>query len=247
MTDEKKVAVVTGASSGIGAATAIALHQAGFDVVMGARRVDKMREIAEPIGARVLPLDVTDLASIQAFCAELPQVHVLVNNAGGALGLDTIAQAKDEDWQRMYDTNVLGLMRMTRELLPKLEASGAGHVVNVGSIAGREAYPGGAGYNAVKFAVNAITKVMRLELVGKPIRITEVAPGMVETEFSEVRFSGDRERASKVYQGLQPLSAEDIADVIQYVVTRPPHVNIDEIVVKPLAQASATVSARKPQ
>ena len=146
---------------------------------------------------------------------------MLVNNAGGALGLDTIAQAKDEDWQRMYDTNVLGLMRMTRELLPKLEASGAGHVVNIGSIAGREAYPGGAGYNAVKFAVNAITKVMRLELVGKPIRITEVAPGMVETEFSEVRFSGDKERAAKVYQGLQPLSAEDIADVIQYVVTRP--------------------------
>ena len=246
MTDEKRVAVVTGASSGIGAATAIALHKAGFDVVMGARRVDKMREIAGPIGARFLPLDVTDLASIQAFCAELPQVHILINNAGGALGLDTIAQAKDEDWQRMYDTNVLGLMRITRELLPKLEASGMGHVVNIGSIAGRDPYPGGAGYNAVKFAVNAITKVMRLELVGKPIRITEVAPGMVETEFSEVRFGGDAERASKVYQGLQPLVAEDIADIIQYVVTRPPHVNIDEIVVKPLAQASATVSARKP-
>ncbi len=119
-------------------------------------------------------------------------------------------------------------------------------MVNIGSVAGRDPYPGGAGYNAVKFAVNAITKVMRLELVGKPIRITEVAPGMVETEFSEVRFSGDAERASKVYQGLQPLVAEDIADIIQYVVTRPPHVNIDEIVVKPLAQASATVAARKP-
>ena len=247
MADEKRVAVVTGASSGIGAATAVALQKAGFDVVMGARRVDKMREIAEPIGARFLPLDVRDLESIKAFCAQLPQVHVLINNAGGALGLDTIAQAKDEDWQRMYDTNVLGLMRITRELLPKLEASGAGHIVNIGSIAGREAYPGGAGYNAVKFAVNAITKVMRLELVGKPIRITEVAPGMVETEFSDVRFSGDKERAAKVYQGLQPLVAEDIADIIQYVVTRPPHVNIDEIVVKPLAQASATVAARKPQ
>ena len=245
MADEKRVAVVTGASSGIGAATAVALHRAGFDVVMGARRVDKMQAIAGPIGARVLPLDVTDLVSVQAFCAELTVVHVLINNAGGALGLDSIAQAKDEDWQRMYDTNVLGLMRMTRELLPKLEASGAGHVVNIGSIAGREAYPGGAGYNAVKFAVNAITKVMRLELVGKPIRITEVAPGMVETEFSDVRFNGDKARAAKVYQGLQPLVAEDIADIIQYVVTRPPHVNIDEIVVKPLAQASATVAARK--
>jgi NADP-dependent 3-hydroxy acid dehydrogenase YdfG len=243
--DEKRVAVVTGASSGIGAATAIALHQAGFDVVLGARRVEKLKAIAEPLNARYLPLDVTELESVQAFCRELPVVHILINNAGGALGLDTIANARDDDWQRMYDTNVLGLMRMTRELLPKLEASGAGHIVNIGSIAGREAYPGGGGYNAVKFAVNAITKVLRLELVGKPIRITEVSPGMVETEFSEVRFSGDRERAAKVYQGLKPLAAEDIADVIQYVVTRPPHVNIDEVVVKPLAQASATVAARK--
>lgn len=243
--DEKPVAVVTGASSGIGAATAIALHKAGFDVVLGARRLDKIKEIAEPIGARYMVLDVTDLASVQAFCNALPKVNILVNNAGGALGLDPLAQAKDEDWVRMYDTNVLGLMRMTRELLPKLEASGAGHVVNVGSIAGREPYPGGSGYNAVKFAVAAITKVMRLELVGKPIRITEVAPGMVETEFSEVRFAGDKERAKKVYQGLQPLVAEDIADIIEYVVTRPPHVNIDEVVVKPLAQASATVAARK--
>ena len=247
MADEKRVAVITGASSGIGAATAIALHKAGFEVVLGARRVDKLRAVAEPLGARYLALDVTDLASIQAFCAELPVAHVLINNAGGALGLDTVANAKDDDWQRMYDTNVLGLMRMTRELLPKLEASGNGHVVNIGSIAGREAYPGGAGYNAVKFAVRAITQVMRLELVGKPIRISEVAPGMVETEFSEVRFSGDKERAAKVYQGLQPLTAEDIADVIEYVVTRPPHVNIDEVVVKPLAQASATVAARKPR
>ena len=243
--DNKRVAVVTGASSGIGAATAVALHQAGFDVVLGARRVDRLQEIAEPLGARYMALDVTDLASVQAFCAAVPEVNVLINNAGGALGLDTLANAKDEDWVRMYDTNVLGLMRMTRELLPKLEASGAGHVVNVGSIAGREPYPGGSGYNAVKFAVAAITKVMRLELVGKPIRITEVAPGMVETEFSEVRFAGDKERAAKVYQGLQPLVAEDIADIIQYVVTRPAHVNIDEVVVKPLAQASATVAARK--
>lgn len=243
--DEKRVAVVTGASSGIGAATAVALHNAGFEVVLGARRTEKLQEIAEPLGARFLSLDVTNMKSVQAFCAAIPHVHVLINNAGGALGLDTLANAKDEDWERMYDTNVLGLMRMTRELLPKLEASGLGHIVNIGSVAGREAYPGGAGYNAVKFAVRAITQVMRLELVGKPIRITEVAPGMVETEFSEVRFSGDKERAAKVYAGLKPLTPEDIADVIQYVVTRPPHVNIDEVVVKPLAQASATVAARK--
>ncbi|MCW3099903.1 MAG: Short-chain alcohol dehydrogenase [Chthonomonadaceae bacterium] len=240
----KRIAVVTGASSGIGAATAVALHQAGFALVLGARRLDKLKEIGDPLGAVCLPLDVTDAASVEAFCAQIPEVNVLVNNAGGALGLDKFADSKDEDWQRMYDTNVMGLMRVTRALLPKMEASGAGHVVNIGSIAGREPYPGGAGYNAVKFAVRAITQVMRLELVGKPIRITEVAPGMVETEFSVVRFAGDEERAKKVYAGLQPLVAADVADVIQWVVTRPPHVNIDEVVVKPLAQASATVAAR---
>ena len=243
---EKRVAVVTGASSGIGAATAKALHAAGFDLVLGARRLDRVREVGDPLGARSLELDVTDAASVERFCAEIPVAHVLINNAGGALGLDTVAQAKDDDWERMYDTNVLGLMRMTRALLPKLEASGNGHVVNVGSIAGWESYPGGAGYNAVKFAVRAITQVMRLEWVGKPIRVTEVSPGMVETEFSVVRFKGDSERASKVYAGLQPLVAEDVADCIQWAVTRPPHVNIDEIIVKPTAQASATVAARKP-
>lgn len=242
---EARIAVITGASSGIGAATAVALHQAGFGLVLGARRLDKLREVGEPLGAVCLPLDVTDLESVNAFCAQIPQVNVLINNAGGAWGLDKFAESKDSDWERMYDTNVLGLMRVTRGLLPKIEASGAGHIVNIGSIAGREVYPGGAGYNAVKFAVRAITQVMRLELVGKPIRITEVAPGMVETEFSLVRFSGDAERAAKVYQGLQPLTAQDIADSILWVVTRPPHVNVDEIVIKPLAQASATVAARK--
>ncbi|HZP83642.1 MAG TPA: SDR family NAD(P)-dependent oxidoreductase [Chthonomonadaceae bacterium] len=242
---ERRVAVITGASSGIGAATAVALHQAGFALVLGARRLDRVKQVGEPLGAQCLPLDVTDLESVERFCAEVPKVNVLVNNAGGALGLTPVAEALDSDWEIMYDTNVLGLMRMTRALLPKLEASGAGHIVNIGSIAGREPYPGGAGYNAVKFAVRAITQVMRLELVGKPIRITEVAPGMVETEFSLVRFKGDAERAKKVYAGLQPLTAEDVADCIQWAVTRPPHVNIDEIVVKPTAQASATVAARK--
>ncbi|HLJ58011.1 MAG TPA: SDR family NAD(P)-dependent oxidoreductase [Chthonomonadaceae bacterium] len=242
---ERRIAVVTGASSGIGAATATALHAAGFDLVLGARRLDRVREVGDPLGARSMALDVTDLASVERFCGEIPAAHVLVNNAGGALGLDPVAQAKDADWEQMYDANVLGLMRMTRALLPKLEASGNGHIVNIGSIAGREAYPGGAGYNAVKFAVRAITQVMRLELVGKPVRITEVAPGMVETEFSVVRFKGDKARADKVYAGLQPLTAEDVADCIQWAVTRPPHVNIDEIVVKPTAQASATVAARK--
>ena len=244
-TSTTKTAVITGASSGIGAATAIALYASGYHLILGARRLEKVRQVGEPLGATCLELDVTDPESVEAFCAAVPEVHVLVNNAGGALGLDSIANAKDADWQRMYDTNVLGLMRMTRSLLPKLEASGAGHIVNIGSVAGREAYPGGAGYNAVKFAVNAITKVMRLELNGKPIRITEIAPGMTETEFSLVRFDGDAERAAKVYAGVIPLSAEDIADSIQWAVTRPPHVNIDEIVLKPLAQASAMVVSRK--
>ncbi len=243
---ERPVAVITGASSGIGAATAVALHKAGYQVILGARRTDKLAEVAASLeNAMYYELDVTDAVSVEAFCAQVPHVNVLVNNAGGAWGLETVANAIDEKWEWMYDVNVLGLMRMTRTLLPKLEASGAGHIINVGSIAGREPYVGGAGYNAVKFAVRAITQVMRLELVGKPIRITEVSPGMVETEFSLVRFDGDTERAGKVYQGLQPLVAEDIADCIEWVVTRPPHVNIDEIVVKPLAQASASVAARK--
>lgn len=242
---ESRVAVITGASSGIGAATAVALHAAGFELVLGARRLDMVREVGAPLSARCVALDVTDARSVERFCEQVPRVNVLVNNAGGAMGLDTVANARDDDWERMYDTNVLGLMRMTRALLPKLEASGAGHIVNVGSIAGREPYVGGAGYNAVKFAVAAITKVLRLELVGKPVRITEVAPGMVETEFSVVRFKGDEERAAKVYAGLQPLCADDVADCIQWAVTRPAHVNIDEIVVKPLAQASASIAARK--
>ncbi len=243
---EIKTAVITGASSGIGAATAIALYAAGFRLVLGARRLDKVKQVGEPLGALCLELDVTSQESVDSFCAAVPEVNVLVNNAGGALGLDKIAEAKDVDWQRMYDTNVMGLMRMTRALLPKLEASGAGHILNIGSVAGRDAYPGGGGYNAVKFAVCALTKVMRMELLGKPIRVTEIAPGMTETEFSVVRFSGDEERASKVYAGLTPLTAEDIADAVQWAVTRPPHVNIDEIVMKPLAQATAMMVDRKP-
>ncbi|GDX40445.1 oxidoreductase [Armatimonadota bacterium] len=243
---ELPIAVITGASSGIGAATAVALHNAGFKVILGARREDKLKEVAEHLeNAEYYVLDVAKVESVEAFCAQIPKVNVLINNAGGAWGLETVANAIDEKWEWMYDVNVLGLMRMTRTLLPKLEESGAGHILNVGSIAGREAYVGGAGYNAVKFAVKAITQVLRLELVGKPIRVTEVSPGMVETEFSIVRFDGDTERAGKVYQGLQPLIAEDIADCIQWAVTRPPHVNIDEIVVKPLAQASASVAFRK--
>lgn len=242
-----RIAVITGASSGIGAATARALSQAGFRVWLGARRQDRLREAAEPIGATALPLDVTDLESIEAFAAQLPsQVHLLVNNAGGALGVDRIETASDEDWQRMWETNVLGVMRVTRALLPALRASGDGHIVNLGSIAGFETYVGGAGYTGSKHALRALTRTLRLELLGEPIRVTEVAPGLVETEFSLVRFKGDAERAKSVYRGLDPLTAEDIADCIVWAATRPSHVNIDEIVVRPRDQATATQVHRRP-
>ncbi|MGD1147326.1 MAG: SDR family NAD(P)-dependent oxidoreductase [Thermoanaerobaculaceae bacterium] len=241
---DQKVAVVTGASSGIGAATARTLAKAGYLVIVGARRVDRLEALAQEIGGRARPLDVTDAASVAAFCDAVPErLHLLVNNAGGAQGLEPVAQASDEDWAWMYEANVLGLMRVTRGLLPRLEA-GRGHIVNVTSIAGREVYPGGAGYTAAKHAAVAVTRTLRLELSGKPIRVTDVAPGLVETEFSVVRFKGDTERAGKVYQGLTPLTAADIADCVVWAVTRPAHVNIDEIVVKPVAQASATVVAR---
>lgn len=232
-------AVVTGASSGIGAATARRLAAEGFDVVAGARRMDRLEEVARAIGARALSLDVTDTASVDAFAAAIAGCDVLVNNAGGALGLSPVAEADDEQWRWMYDANVLGTMRVTRALLPKLIASGDGVIVNVGSIAGLEAYDGGAGYTAAKHGLRAVTETLRLELLGEPVRVSEVDPGAVETEFSIVRFDGDTERAAKVYEGMTPLVAEDVADCIAWVVTRPSHVNIDQLVVKPRDQAQA--------
>jgi NADP-dependent 3-hydroxy acid dehydrogenase YdfG len=240
------VAVVTGASSGIGAATARRLAAEGFDVVVGARRLDRLREVADPIGATALPLDVTDTDSVAAFCAQVTQCSLLVNNAGGALGRDPVASADEQQWRTMYETNVLGTMRMIRALLPALEASGDGQVVNVGSIAAYEAYAGGAGYNAAKFGVRAVTKALRLELLGRPIRVTEVDPGLVETEFSLVRFDGDAEKAAAVYEGVTPLTADDVADCIAWAATRPSHVNIDTIVVLARDQAGAALVHRHP-
>jgi NADP-dependent 3-hydroxy acid dehydrogenase YdfG len=241
----KRVALVTGASSGIGAATVRALAAAGFDTVAAARRVERCEELAREVGGRAFELDVTDDASVAGLADRLDHVDVVVHSAGGALGLDPVEKADVEQWRTMYDANVLGVLRVHQALLPKLRASGNGHVVVLGSIAGFEVYPGGAGYTGVKHAVNALCRTLRLELVGEPIRITEVAPGMVETEFSLVRFGGDAERAAAVYQGLTPLTAEDVADVVAFCVTRPPHVDVDFVVVKPVAQASATVSARR--
>jgi len=239
-------AVVTGASSGIGAATARSLAAVGFDVVIGARRTDRLDALADEVGGRAQHLDVTDQDSVDAFCTSVEECSVLVNNAGGALGLDPIAQADIDRWQTMYDTNVLGTVRMTRALLPKLIESGDGRIVMVGSIAGHEPYVGGAGYNAAKFGVRAFTGVLRKELLGEPVRVIEVDPGMVETEFSVVRFDGDTDRAAKVYEGITPLTAADIADCITFAVTRPSHVNIDSMIVLARDQAGAALVARRP-
>ena len=240
-----RTAVITGASAGIGAATALRLADEGFDVVLGARRVDKLEEIAERCRGRALQLDVTDEASISAFASQIEKADVLVNNAGLALGLTSLEDIPDEELVVMWETNVLGLVRVTRELIPKLEASGNGHIVNLGSTAAYETYPGGGGYTASKHAVKAITRTLRLDLLGRPIRVTMVSPGLVETEFSVVRFRGDVDKAKTPYEGIEPLVAEDIADCIAWAVTRPPHVNIDEIVLRPLAQATSTTVARK--
>ena len=240
------VAVVTGASSGIGAATARRLATEGFDVVLGARRLDRLQEVAAACGGRALQLDVTSTNSVAAFCAAIDHCDVLVNNAGGALGLSPIAEADDEQWRWMYDANVLGVMRMTRELLPKLVASNNGHVVTIGSIAGIETYDGGAGYTAAKHGVRAVMDTLRLELLGQPVRVTEIDPGLVNTEFSIVRFAGDTERAAKVYEGLTPLTADDVADCVAWAVTRPSHVDIDQIVVRPRDQARAQRVHRRP-
>lgn len=232
-------AVVTGASSGIGAATAIALSQNGFHVLVGARRLDRLNEVAAQSGGDAHTLDVTDPDSVNAFAAWAGSVDVLINNAGLALGLEHIADADEEKWRTMWETDVLGLMRVAKAFLPALIESGDGHIINVGSTAALEAYDGGAGYTSVKHAVRAITQTLRLELLGTPVRVGQIDPGMVETEFSVVRFGGDQARAAKVYEGVEPLAAADIADLIAFMVTRPSHVNIDQIVVRPRDQATS--------
>jgi NADP-dependent 3-hydroxy acid dehydrogenase YdfG len=232
-------AVVTGASSGIGAATARILAAAGFDVVLGARRNERLAALAEEIGpaATAMHLDVTDPESVNVFSRAIAECRVLINCAGGALGLESIAQADEAHWQAMYDSNVLGTLRVTKALLPKLVASGDGIVVTIGSVAAFEPYAGGAGYSAAKHATRAVMDVLRMELIGQPVRVSEIDPGLVETEFSLVRFDGDKDRAKQVYKGLTPLSARDVAEVIEFVVTRPSHVDIDSVTIRPRDQA----------
>jgi NADP-dependent 3-hydroxy acid dehydrogenase YdfG len=238
---ETRTAVVTGASSGIGAATARHLAAAGFHVFCAARREDRVSALAEEIGGTAVRCDVTSPEDVQALADRVgPRLDVLVNNAGGAFGSGPVAQADADEWRRMYEVNVIGLMQVTRALLPALVASGAGVILSVGSTAGRIAYEGGAGYTAAKHGTQVVTETLRLELWDQPVRVCEIAPGMVRTdEFALVRFDGDQEKADAVYAGVaEPLTADDIADAITWMVTRPAHVNVDELVIRPRAQAA---------
>lgn len=233
----QRVAVVTGASAGIGAATAKTLGALGFHVVCVARRGDRIQALADEIGGTAIVADVTAQDSVDALAGQLDRVDVLINNAGGARGLEPVADADVEHWRWMWETNVLGTLRVTRALLPKLIDSGDGLIVTVTSIAAFETYDGGSGYTAAKHAQGALHRTLRGELLGKPVRLTEIAPGAVQTEFALMRFDGDQERADNVYKGITPLVAEDIAEVIGFVASRPPHVDLDQIVIRPRDQA----------
>jgi len=236
-----RIAVVTGASSGIGAATARALAADGFHVVCAARRRDRIEALAEEIGGRAVACDVTDAESVAGLAREVGDtLHVLVNNAGGAFGSDPVESADPDQWRAMYEVNVLGLLRVTQALLPALRAGGDGLVVNMGSTAGRIAYEGGGGYTAAKHGTQVVTETLRLELCGEPIRISEIAPGMVRTdEFAVVRFGGDQAKADAVYAGVpDPLVAEDVAEAVRWIAGLPSHFNVDEMVIRPRAQAA---------
>ncbi|GAA1548613.1 MULTISPECIES: SDR family oxidoreductase [Brevibacterium] len=232
----QKVAIVTGASSGIGAATAAALAQDGWQVIVAARRKDKIEKVAADIGGTAIELDVSSDDSVANFVAHVDRVDLLVNNAGGAKGLDPVAEADLEDWQWMFDVNVLGTVRVTKALLDKLIAS-EGHIINTVSMAAFTPYAGGAGYNVAKFGEGALTRVLRLEHVGDPIRVTQIDPGRVETDFSLNRFDGDADKAAKVYEGKINLSADDVAESIRWAASLPSHVNIDHIHIMPRDQA----------
>jgi NADP-dependent 3-hydroxy acid dehydrogenase YdfG len=241
-----RVAVVTGASSGIGAATARRLAAEGFDVVVGARRVDRLESLAAEFDGRALPLDVTDSASVEAFAAALDRVDVLVNNAGGAFDAAPVADADLDSWARTYELNVLGTVRLTKALLPALRASDAGDVLFLSSTAALVSYEGGASYTAAKHGVHTLAETLRLELNGEPVRVIEIAPGMVRTEEFSLNRLGSAEAADAVYRGVrEPLVADDIADCIAWALTRPHHVNIDLMVVRPLAQAAQHKVARE--
>ncbi|WP_018477197.1 SDR family NAD(P)-dependent oxidoreductase [Pontibacter roseus] len=243
-----RIALVTGATSGIGRATAIALAKQGYSIIATGRRSERLQELQQQITevpVHTLQFDVRDRAAVSEAISSLPTewraIDVLVNNAGNAHGLSSIQNGALEDWDAMLDINVKGLLYVTHAVLPLMLAQKKGHIINIGSIAGKEVYANGNVYCASKFAVDAISKGMRIDLVQEGIKVSEVNPGLVETEFSEVRFKGDKARAATVYQGYEPLRAEDIADLIAFMVTRPAHVNLAEVLILPAAQASATV------
>ncbi len=251
-----KIVFITGASSGIGRSCAAAFASLGAKLLLAARRRERLDELAAelrdkyPVEAYVFELDVRDQPAVERAVAELPAewsaIQVLVNNAGLSRGLDKLHEGNLLDWEEMIDTNVKGLIYVSRAVIPGMVKRNGGHVINIGSIAGHEVYVGGNVYCATKFAVNALSKGMRLDLNGTPLRVSEVAPGLVETEFSIVRYRGDKDKAGKAYQGMTPLTGDDIADAVVYCATRPPHVNISEMIVMPTAQAATWLVHRKP-
>ncbi|MBD1871141.1 SDR family oxidoreductase [Cyanobacteria bacterium FACHB-471] len=252
---QNQIVLITGASSGIGAACARAFAAAGAKLILAARRLDRLEslaaELTEKHSAQVhlVQLDVGDRTQVESALNALPNswhtVDILINNAGLSRGLDKLHEGSIEDWEEMIDTNVKGLLYITRSVVPGMVERGQGHVINIGSIAGHQTYPNGNVYCATKAAVKALSEGLKMDLLGTPIRVSAVDPGMVETEFSEVRFHGDTERASKVYQGLTPLTPEDVADTILFCATRPAHVNISEVLLVPTEQASATLVYRQ--
>lgn len=246
-----KITIITGATSGIGKATAIRFARAGNDLIICGRREDRLldlqRSLTADFNVEVLPLvfDVRNPEEVNEAVNALPEpwrhIEILVNNAGLAVGLNTVQDGLVDDWERMIDTNIKGLLYVTRAISPLMVARNRGHIINIGSIAGKEVYPNGNVYCGTKHAVDALSKAMRMDMVKHGLKVTQIAPGAVETEFSIVRFKGDEQKASMVYQGYEPLHPEDIAESIFYVTTLPDHVNINDLVIMPTAQASATV------
>ncbi len=249
------IVFITGATAGIGKATAELFAKNGYNIIITGRRKDRLIDFSNHLKSTYnidvlsLNFDVTKLKEVESAIDSIPEnwkkINVLVNNAGLAVGVNTIQEGLIEDWERMIDTNIKGLLYITRKLTPIMIANGYGHIVNMGSVAGKEVYPNGNVYCATKFAVDALNKSMRIELLPHNIKVTAINPGMVETEFSIVRFKGDEERAKNAYKGLQPLVAEDIAETIYWVASRPPHVNINDIIIMATAQANTTIAIRK--